>query len=195
MCGIKCETCLKFIHPVKKCEGPFYPYCYWCHSYLTEVREEVLFHVFKCHDHPLKNNQKFLSALEWGNLRWHCSIYQKIQDHLDGKKPYSFPTVTVDAVVQTDSYDAQAISNASVQAELTPNKLESIDSESEYESEEEEEIPIPIPVEHIPDVPDVPGVGDCSTLSLKFPSVEIKMSVGKTGKCTTCFEGLEFELY
>ena len=147
--------------------------------------------MFKCHDHPLKNSQKFLSALDWGNLRCHCSIYQKIQHHLDGKKPYSFPRFTIDALVQTDSYDAQTISNASVQTELTPNKVRSIASESEYESEEEE-IPILIPVEHIPDVP---GVGDCSTLLLKFPSVEIKMSVGKTGKCTTYFEGLEFQLY
>ena len=36
---------------------------------------------------------------------------------------------------------------------------------------------------------------ELSTLKMKFEDGEFEVKVGKTGKCTTCFNGFECELY
>ena len=52
--------------------------------------EGLILHVFFCASHPLKSSQKKMSALDWGRLRCHCAVYEKLQEHLDGKNPYPF---------------------------------------------------------------------------------------------------------
>ena len=57
-------------------------------------------HVFHCGSHPLKDSQTKMSALKWGQMRCHCSVYQKLQDYLDGKIAYPF--FGCEAAVQTE---------------------------------------------------------------------------------------------
>ena len=42
-------------------------------------------HAFYCGNHPLKDSQKKMSALESGQMRCHCSVYQKLQDFLEAR--------------------------------------------------------------------------------------------------------------
>ena len=112
--------------------------------------EGLVLHVFHCVNHPLKHSQKKISALDWGQMRCRCSVYQKLQDHLDSKSPYPF--FGCDAAVQTAE---------------------------EFFVEVEADVKAP----------------ELSTLKLKFEDGEFEVKVGKTGKCTTCFNGFECELF
>ena len=114
-------------------------------------------HVFHCGKHPLKDSQTKMSALKWGQMRCHCSVYQKLQDYLDGKIPYPF--FGCDAAVQTESF--------------------------------EENVRAPEPIVIHP----IDGAEELSTLKMKFEEGEFEVTVGKNGKCTTCFNGFECELY
>ena len=101
MSSLKCDKCQKYLHPVKKNLPAFQPFCLWCLKFLNkEDPKGLIMHVFFCGSHPLKNSQKKMNALDWGRLRCHCSIYEKLQDHLDGKSPYPF--FGCDAAVQTE---------------------------------------------------------------------------------------------
>ena len=101
MSSLKCDKCQKYLHPVKKNLPAFQPFCLWCLKFLNkEDPEGLIMHVFFCGSHPLKNSQKKMSALDWGRLRCHCSVYEKLQDHLDSKSPYPF--FGCDAAVQTE---------------------------------------------------------------------------------------------
>ena len=96
-------SCLKWIHPVKKTHTPNQCFCYCCFNFLDEADvEAVLLHVFYCCQHPFRHNEVTLSALNWGQIRYHCSVYQKIQDHLDEKSRYPFPSKSSDVSVQTE---------------------------------------------------------------------------------------------
>ena len=220
MCNLTCNKCLKYLHPVKKPKGPFYPYCYWCHKYLGPVTEEVYLHVFRCQYHPLTRTQDVMTALDWGCIRCHCSIDRKIQDHLEGQSQYPFPLHSVSTSVQTELRNQ----DTSVQTEETSSSDAEVDVESDAESmvvnvgspvefkvksevKSQDPIqPILVDTEEISDeglmeVPDmvpetvseVPIVNQ-STLSFQFSSVQIQMSVRTGGRCTATFEDLEFEL-
>ena len=168
MSNLKCEKCQRYLHPVKKnlrtVTGVSVPYCYWCLNFLNkEDPEGLVMHVFHCVNHPLKPCQNKMSALDWGQIRCHCSIYQKLQDHLDGKSPYPF--FGCDVAVQTTeecSLEAQADVRAPESLTVQPVVIE--------------------PCEEL------------STLKVKFEDGEFEVKVGKTGKCTTCFNGFECEL-
>ena len=123
-------------------------------------------HVFHCVNHPLKCGQKNLSALDWGQMRCHCSVYQKLQDHLDGKTPYPF--LGCDVAVQTTE-------------------------ECFVEVEVDVRAPMAEPLVIQPIVTE--PCEELSTLKVKFEDGEFEVKVGKTGKCTTCFNGFECELY
>ena len=104
MSSLKCEKCQRYLHPVIKnlrtVTGVSVPFCYWCLKFLNkEDPEGLMMHVFHCVNHPLKHSQNKMSALDWGQIRCHCSIYQKLQDHLDGNSPYPF--FGCDVAVQT----------------------------------------------------------------------------------------------
>ena len=163
MSSLKCEKCQRYLHPVKKnlrtVTGVSVPFCYWCSKFLNkEDPEGLVMHVFHCGNHPLKGSQNKMSALEWGQMRCHCSVYQKLQDYLDGKIPYPF--FGCDAAVQTE----------------------------EESFVENVKAPEPILIH--------PIVGEeLSTLKMKFEDGEFEVKVGKNGKCTTCFNGFECELY
>ena len=91
MSSFKCEKCQKYLHPVKKDLPAFQPFCLWCLKFLNkEDPKGLIMHVFHCVNPPLRCSQKKMSALDWGQMRCHCSVYQKLQDHLDGKSPYPF---------------------------------------------------------------------------------------------------------
>ena len=101
MSGLKCGKCQKYLHPIKKNLPAFQPFCLWCMNFLNkEDVEGLILHVFFCASHPLKSSQKKMSALDWGRLRCHCAVYEKLQEHLDGKNPYPF--LGCDAAVQTE---------------------------------------------------------------------------------------------
>ena len=110
----------------KKNKRTFCPYCYWCHKYLGPITEEVYLHVFRCHYHPLIRTQDVMTALDWGRIRCHCSIYQKIQDHLEGQSQYRFPLHSVSTSVQTESRNQ----DASVQT----GEMSSSDAEADTEA-------------------------------------------------------------
>ena len=167
MSSLKCDKCQRYLHPVKKnlrtVTGVSVPYCYWCLNFLNkEDPEGLIMHVFHCVKHPLKHSQNKMSALDWGQIRCHCSIYQKMQDHLDGKSPYPF--FGCDAAVQTAE---ESFLEANVKAP-EPILIHPITAES---------------------------CKELSTLKMKFEDGEFEITVGKNGKCTTCFNGFECELY
>ena len=67
---------------------------------------------------------------------------------------------------------------------------------SASEDEWEEESPIPIPLERVPEpVAEPVSEQDQSTVQLSLDGVEMKMTVSRTGRCSTRYEGLEVELY
>ena len=123
-----------------------------------------------------------MSALDWGQIRCHCSIYQKIQDHLDGKSQYCFPAHKVSTSVQTEGVQTDASSQTDAMVEtdiLQENMKYESDVESDVESDLESDVASEGLVEPVPVVPVVPEMADNpSTLSMQFPTVEIKMSVG-----------------
>ena len=163
MTSSKCEKCQKYLHPVKKNLPAFQPFCLWCLNFLSkEDPEGLIMHVFHCVNHPLKRSQKKMSALDWGQMRCHCSIYQKLQDHLDGKSPYPF--FGCDAAVQTAE---ESFEEVNVKA------------------------PEPILIQPIVTEPSL----ELSTLKMKLEDGEFEVRVGQNGKCTTCFNGFECELY
>ena len=113
-------------------------------------------------NHPLRCSQKKMSALKWGQIHCHCSVYQKVQVHHDGKRPYPF--FGCDAADQTTEASSEPVGEPVVEP-LTVQ---------------------PIVIEPQEEV---------STLKVKFQDGEFEVKVGKMGKCTTCFNGFECELY
>ena len=132
--------------------------------------------------------------MDWGQIRCHCSIYQKIQDHLDRESQYCFPAQKVSTSVQTEGVQTDASSQTDAMVEtdiLQENMKYESDVESNVESDVESDLESDMAseglVEPVPVVPVVPEMADNpSTLSMQFPTVEIKMSVGRGGKCTAC---------
>ena len=118
-------------------------------------------HVFHCASHPLKNSQKNFSALNWGQMRCHCSVYQKLQDHLDGKAPYPF--FGCDVGCQT--------------------------AEECFLEVEADRVSFPEPLVIQPG--DTERGEELSILKVKLEDGEFEVKVGKAGKCTTCFNGFE----
>ena len=158
MSSLKCGKCQKYLHPVKKNLPAFQPFCLWCLNFLNKDDPEgLVMHVFHCGSHPLKDSQTKMSALKWGQMRCHCSVYQKLQDYLDGKIPYPF--FGCEAAVQTEPF----VENARAPEPIVIHPIE--------------------------------GAEELSTLKMKFEEGEFEVRVGKNGKCTTCFNGFECELY
>ena len=80
-----------------------------------------------------------MSALEWGQVRCHCSVYQKIQDHLDGKSQYCFPAHKVSTSVQTEGVQTDASSQTDAMVE-TDILQENMKYESDVESNVESDV-------------------------------------------------------
>ena len=167
MSNLKCGKCQKYVHPVKKNLPAFQPFCLWCLNFLSKDDPEgLVMHVFHCASHPLKDSQTKMSALKWGQMRCHCSVYQKLQDYLDGKIAYPF--FGCEASVQTEP-----VVEPNVEPVVEPN------------------VRAPEPIVIRP----MDFAEDLSTLKMKFEEGEFEVRVGKNGKCTTCFNGFECELY
>ena len=113
---------------------------------------------------------------------------------------YCFPAHKVSTSVQTEGVqiDASSQTDAMVETDILQENMKyESDVESDVESDMESDLEYNVASEGLVEpVPVVPEMADNpSTLSMQFPTVEIKMSVGRGGKCTACFEDLEFKLY
>ena len=118
-----------------------------------------------------------MSALDWGQIRCHCSIYQKIQDHLDGKSQYCFPAVSTSVQTEGVQTDASSQTDAMVETDILQENMKyESDVESDVESDLESDVASEGLVEPVPVVSEM--ADNPSILSMQFPTVEIKMSVG-----------------